>query len=39
MVAPQYDLLLRGGQVIDPAQKLHGRYDLAFANGRVAAIA
>ena len=35
----KYDLLLRGGQVIDPAQKLNGRYDVAFAQGRVAAVA
>lgn len=37
-MATKYDLLLRGGQVIDPAQKLNGRYDVAFAGGRVAAI-
>lgn len=34
-----YDLLLRGGHLIDPAQKLNGRYDVAFAGGRVAAVA
>lgn len=34
-----YDLLLKGGQLIDPAQKLNGRYDLAVEDGRVAAVA
>ncbi|HZQ38790.1 MAG TPA: amidohydrolase/deacetylase family metallohydrolase, partial [Dehalococcoidia bacterium] len=34
-----YDLLLKGGHVVDPAQKLDGRYDLAVENGRIAAVA
>jgi dihydroorotase len=34
-----FDLILRGGTVLDPAQGLDGRLDVAFANGRVAAIA
>jgi len=34
-----YDVLLKGGRVIDPAQGLDGLYDVAFADGRVAAIA
>jgi dihydroorotase len=32
----QYDLLLKGGQVIDPAQGVEGTYDVAFSAGRVA---
>ena len=39
MTSPQYDLLLKGGDVIDPAQSLHARRDVAFANGKVAALA
>jgi dihydroorotase len=34
-----YDLLLRGGEVLDPAQHLRGRRDIALANGCIAAIA
>src|SRR5437764_14565562 len=33
-----YDLLLRGGRVIDPAQNLDGNYDLAITGGRIAAV-
>ncbi len=33
------DLILRGGRVIDPSQGLDGVRDVAFANGKVAAIA
>ncbi len=33
-----YDLLLKGGTLIDPAQGIHASRDLAFAGGRVAAI-
>ena len=33
-----YDLLLTGGHVIDPAQGLDGPADVAFEDGRVAAI-
>ena len=39
MTSPHYDLLLKGGDVIDPAQSLHARRDVAFANGKVAALA
>lgn len=35
----QYDLLLKGGDIIDPAQSLHARRDVAFSGGRVAAVA
>jgi dihydroorotase len=34
-----YDLILRGGTLIDPMQGLHARRDIAFAAGRVAAVA
>jgi dihydroorotase len=33
-----YDLILRGGRVIDPSQKLDARTDVAFANGKAARI-
>ena len=33
-----YDLILRGGRVVDPSQKLDGVRDVAFANGKVAAV-
>lgn len=34
----QYDLLVRGGHLIDPAQGLDGRYDVGLAGGRVVAV-
>ena len=36
--AARYDLVIKGGEVIDPAQGVHGTLDVAFAGGRVAAI-
>ncbi|MCW5693279.1 MAG: amidohydrolase/deacetylase family metallohydrolase [Pseudolabrys sp.] len=33
-----YDLILKGGHVIDPAQGLDGVADVAFAGGKVAAV-
>jgi dihydroorotase len=33
-----YDLLLRGGRVIDPGQSLDGAYDVAIREGRIAAV-
>jgi len=33
-----YDLLLRGGRVIDPLQGLDGAYDVAVKDGRIAAV-
>jgi dihydroorotase len=33
-----YDLVLRGGRVIDPAQKLDGAFDVAVRGGRIAAV-
>lgn len=33
-----YDLLLKGGTVVDPSQELNRRRDLAIAGGKVAAI-
>ncbi len=35
---PKYDLLLRGGTVIDPAQGLHGTRDVGISGNRVAEI-
>jgi len=34
----RYDLLVKGGELIDPASGRRGRLDVAFAGGRVAAI-
>ncbi len=34
----KYDLLLKGGTLIDPAQGVHTRRDVAFAEGKVAAV-
>jgi dihydroorotase len=34
-----YDLILKGGRVIDPSQSLDGVRDIAFAGGKVAAVA
>jgi dihydroorotase len=34
----KYDILLKGGIVIDPAQKLHDLRDVAIADGKIAAI-
>jgi dihydroorotase len=33
-----YDLLLRGGRVIDPVQRLDGAYDVAVKDGRIAGV-
>src|SRR6185503_14329822 len=35
---PPYDVLLRGGRVIDPAQGLDGILDVAVRDGRIAAV-
>jgi dihydroorotase len=34
----KYDLLLKGGEVIDPAQGIHSLRDVAFRDGNVAAV-
>jgi len=34
----QYDVLLSGGRVIDPAQGIDGAYDVALQDGRGAAV-
>lgn len=34
-----YDLLIKGGRVIDPSQKLDGTLDIAIAKGKIVAIA
>ena len=33
-----FDLVLKGGRVIDPAQGVDARLDVAFANGKVAEV-
>ncbi len=38
-MAEHYDLLLKGGDVVDPSQDLHQHCDVAFRDGRVAALA
>jgi dihydroorotase len=38
-MAQTWDLLIRGATLIDPAQGLSGRRDVAFRTGRVAAVA
>ena len=37
--AGKYDLLIKGGRVIDPSRKLDAIRDVAIADGRIAAIA
>jgi dihydroorotase len=37
--AEKYDLLVKGGRVIDPLRKLDAIRDVAVANGRIAAVA
>ncbi len=37
--APRYDLLVRGGRVVDPSQNLFGDQDVAIAPGRIAQVA
>ncbi len=34
-----YDLVLRGGTLLDPGQNIHDRRDVAFKDGKVAAVA
>ena len=34
----KYDLVLKGGTVIDPVQGLHGKMDVALKDGKIAAI-
>jgi len=36
---PQYDLLLKGGHLIDPKNRLSARRDLAIKDGKIAAVA
>ncbi len=35
----KYDLIIKGGRVIDPSRKLDSMNDIAISNGRIAAIA
>ena len=34
-----YDLLIKGGRVLDPSQRLNGALDVAIAGGKIAAVA
>ncbi len=34
----KYDLIVKGGRVIDPSGKLNGIFDVAIANGHIAAV-
>ena len=36
---PNYDLVLRGGRVIDPRNGIDGKMDVAIKSGRIAAVA
>ncbi len=38
LAADDYDLLIRGGRVIDPSQRLDRRADVAIRGGRIAAV-
>ena len=33
-----YDLLIKGGTLVDPAQNIHANKDVAFSNGVVAEV-
>jgi len=37
--AASYDLLIRGGRVIDPSQKINGAMDVGITAGKIAAVA
>src|SRR6516164_681302 len=39
LAQPKYDLLLEGGQVIDPKNRIAAVRDVAIASGRIAAVA
>ncbi|MBI3684246.1 MAG: amidohydrolase/deacetylase family metallohydrolase [Acidobacteria bacterium] len=39
LLAQPYDLLLKGGHVIDPKNKISGLMDVAIAGGKIAAVA
>jgi dihydroorotase len=36
--APKYDLIIKGGRVIDPSRKLDAMRDVAIAGGKIAAV-
>ena len=38
-MAPAWDLLIRGGTLVDPARSISAKRDVAFSGGRVAAVA
>lgn len=38
LFAAEYDLLIRGGRVIDPARRVDGAFDVAIRGGKIAAV-
>jgi predicted amidohydrolase len=38
LALPTFDLVLRGGRVIDPARDVDGRYDVGIRDGKIAAV-
>ncbi len=38
LIAAKYDLLIKGGRVIDPVRRLDAKRDVAIAGGRIAAV-
>ena len=38
LLAAQYDLVIKGGRVIDPSRRLDAIRDVAIAGGRIAAV-
>jgi dihydroorotase len=38
LAAPKYDLLIKGGRVLDPSQKIDRVLDVAVKNGKIAAV-
>ena len=38
LAPPTFDLVLRGGRVIDPARDVDGRYDVGIRDGKIAAV-
>ncbi|HEU0124654.1 MAG TPA: amidohydrolase/deacetylase family metallohydrolase [Bryobacteraceae bacterium] len=39
LCAQEFDLLIRNGRLIDPKNRLDGRFDVAIKNGKIAAVA
>ena len=37
-MALSYDLILTGGEIVDPSQNLRGKRDIGFKGGKVSAV-